>query len=345
MNEATGKATKLSSLKSLLLNLAIIIVGLSFALIILEVAMRMLPVSNNVKLRDDRPQRYYIPSAANSLRGNVFSPDTKNGLRLAVVGDSFTFGPGMQYWDTFPHKLQTIYNIDNPKPILEVLNFGTPGASSLDEVETVKKALKAKADLIILEITLNDPQSKPLRKIPIEFARQSSGLGRLLGWSAIYKFVSTRLFNQGTVRKYIEYHQNLFSNQESLSRFKEALNRIKSEVSGQGVKFAAVIFPLFDFPLDKKYPFANIHQTIKSELSLLGIESLDLFDAFYGMDNQRLQTIPGVDSHPNEIAHRIAAEAIYEWTLKNNFLPNTYQVGRVYKERKGLHAARHGKNL
>ena len=39
-----------------------------------------------------------------------------------------------------------------------------------------------------------------------------------------------------------------------------------------------------------------------------------------GIPDERLQIRPGVDGHPNEIAHRIAAESLYAWLEKEQLV-------------------------
>jgi hypothetical protein len=96
---------------------------------------------------------------------------------------------------------------------------------------------------------------------------------------------------------------------------------MKVAADAHHVPFAAVIFPLFDFPIDESYPFKELHQHIADFLVSRGIPTLDMQKVFSGLNVTRLQLIPGRDSHPNERAHRIAAEAIDEWMRTQKALP------------------------
>ena len=83
-----------------------------------------------------------------------------------------------------------------------------------------------------------------------------------------------------------------------------------------------VIFPIFDSPLDHRYPYVEIHRTVGgSAAAELGIPVLDLLTAFTGMDTRRLAVEPFADAHPNELAHRLAAEAILETLIERGMLP------------------------
>jgi hypothetical protein len=64
-----------------------------------------------------------------------------------------------------------------------------------------------------------------------------------------------------------------------------------------------------------------------------GIPILDLRSHFQGIDVYRLQLIPGKDTHPNEIAHRIAAEAILRFLNQRHLIPDQFIPNTVLKDR------------
>jgi hypothetical protein len=68
-----------------------------------------------------------------------------------------------------------------------------------------------------------------------------------------------------------------------------------------------------------------MHDAIAGVMQAEGVAHLDLFPAFRGKDPRRMQAIPRVDPHPNEIAHRIAAEAIFHFLLEQGLVPETYR--------------------
>ena len=71
-------------------------------------------------------------------------------------------------------------------------------------------------------------------------------------------------------------------------------------------------------------------------MSTLTIPALDLYPAFAGIPLDRLQVIVGQDFHPNEIGHRIAAEAILEWLKKDALLPSNLFPKVTSNERIGI---------
>ena len=78
----------------------------------------------------------------------------------------------------------------------------------------------------------------------------------------------------------------------------------------RGVPFVVVIFPLFGNPLDERYPFAEIHAKVAQAAAEAGAKVVDLLPRYRRLDWRLLVVDGAADEHPNEIAHRIAAQAI-----------------------------------
>ena len=72
------------------------------------------------------------------------------------------------------------------------------------------------------------------------------------------------------------------------------------------IAFTVVIFPLF-YRLDD-YPFEDIHRRLGKFAAGEGIEWIDLLPPYAGRDERATGSIP---VHPNTLAHREAAEFLY----------------------------------
>ncbi len=68
------------------------------------------------------------------------------------------------------------------------------------------------------------------------------------------------------------------------------------------------VLPAFDSPFDDSYPYRAQHEQILAKLAELGIEAIDLWPLYEGVETRRLAVTPFTDAHPNELAHRIAAD-------------------------------------
>ena len=85
---------------------------------------------------------------------------------------------------------------------------------------------------------------------------------------------------------------------------------VAEKVRARGVPFVVVIFPLFANPLDDAYPFRDLHAKVAQAAGESGAKVVDLLPHYRTVDWKLLVIDGAADEHPNEIAHRIAAQAI-----------------------------------
>jgi len=80
-----------------------------------------------------------VATSRQGLRDREFSIDPRPGIvRVVAVGDSFTFGWGVEADQSWPKVLERLLNQRN----VEVLNFGVPGTSPMQYVGIAEKALR-----------------------------------------------------------------------------------------------------------------------------------------------------------------------------------------------------------
>lgn len=106
-------------------------------------------ISNMIKINSD------------GFRDKEFSREKAPGIfRIAVVGDSVTFGWRQRLEDTYPKKLEQLLQAHNKSTIqFEVLNFGIGGYNAEQEIELIKtKVLLYNPDLILIGFCPNDGQ-------------------------------------------------------------------------------------------------------------------------------------------------------------------------------------------
>ncbi len=318
--------------------LLLLSIGLVVSLGALEVLFRAIGAIVKPARWNDRPFVYVLPEGSHTLQDADPHPKPDGAFRIAVVGDSFTFAPNMQLKDTFPKQLEQMLNENVEAPQVEVLNRGKSGASTESEVELVKKALAEKPDLLVLEITLNDAEPHILSKREREALFKPQWLTwRIFSWWKTLGFIATRIHNSQSVSRYVDYHSKFFKDPVTLNRFRSALKRIKVLADEAKVPLVAMVFPLFDFPVNQQYPFHETHSIISAELRALGVSRVDLRRAYRNIPPERLQVIPGEDNHPNEIAHRIAAERLLACLVKEGLLPKAVIPKYLFDERKDLY--------
>jgi len=113
------------------------------------------------------------------------------------------------------------------------------------------------------------------------------------------------------------------------------MTTISKTTQERKVPLVAVVFPLFGIAMNAHYPFYPIHEKINALLESLTVAHIDLSSIYAGIPLERLQVIPGVDRHPNEIAHRMAAERLYLWLEEQKLLPKELLIQDRFATRLG----------
>ena len=90
-----------------------------------------------------------------------------------------------------------------------------------------------------------------------------------------------------------------------------SLDSAVADSSRHGFRLVLTIWPLF-WKLSDGYPYSEIHETVSSFARGRRIPTLDLLPAFAGFDGPELWVHP-TNQHPNELAHRIAADTLYPY--------------------------------
>jgi len=100
-----------------------------------------------------------VKTNSNGLREDEeheFEKD-RGTYRIAVVGDSLTFGMFIEQNETFGHRLELLLNENVRNRKFETLNFGVPGYNTNQELEVIQnKALAYDPDMILLLFSPND---------------------------------------------------------------------------------------------------------------------------------------------------------------------------------------------
>ena len=149
-----------------------------------------------------RRQEFYTHVTINSegWRDEVYSIEKpKNTKRIAIAGDSFVFGFGVEENETFAKILERKLN-ENSKINYEVMNFGESAYGTEQEYFVIKDdVLKYSPDLIILAFSPNDLKENVKFNL---FDVKNNSLVRNPP-----KEISTAL----KIRNYISWHSHLYS--------------------------------------------------------------------------------------------------------------------------------------
>jgi hypothetical protein len=292
-----------------------------------EVALRL--AGQGPPNRYDRSPYIYNPDAAVA---HPWSRGQENVFRIAVIGDSFAEGAGVELMDRYLTRLEYLMNLNEGVRPAEVRGFVASGTSTFQQQRLLRKALKWEPELVILGVCLNDFEDwshgkEVTEHINAVFPRPppqwAAGLlrrSRLLGW--IYTQKEARY----SAKAFLDYYDWLYREEYSgRKRFDKAIGWFVEACAKYDVRLVAVIFPLFSHDLHQdRYPFHRMHEIIRETMDRHGMRHFDLYRFYRDIDHTRLEAIPMIDPHPNEIAHRIAAESILFELLTNRVVDISY---------------------
>lgn len=232
--------------------------------------------------------------------------------RIAIVGDSFTWGQGIEERERFSNVLEASLG-----PPYEVLNFGIPGNDLPQHVQVLEQALQVSPDFVLLQLYINDfeasgmvrPQAHALLPWPTldYWLLQSSALYDLVNdeWGQLQEAT-------GMVESYDHYLERHLRDPNSASS-REAfglLRRFIERAGAAGVPSGMVLFPNPGF-LSRNYPFEYLHNRVQAVCADQHITCLDLRSSFAAsFPNPQSMWVSRFDPHPNARANARAAQEI-----------------------------------
>jgi lysophospholipase L1-like esterase len=308
------------------------LLGILLAFLVFEAIVRILVPPPAALPTFDRSAAFYLSDRQSSRDRGEAATDP---LRIAVIGDSFTKGVGVQTYDRYADRMEWLFNLNrNTRPV-RIRVFDKAGTSTFQQISMLEQALDWEAELVILGVVLNDTEDHTR---PREVARHRAGTYSsppppwLTSWRTGSLFYSR--WSAGRSRTgFTEYYRWLVDEEYSgWKRFTKAVSAMKRMCDLQGVTLVAVIFPLMSHDLRPgRYAFTENHERMAKPFSDEGIPVVDLLEPFTGMSPARMQAIPAVDPHPSEIAHRISAEAVFDALLSRSLVSKEYRP-RLRKE-------------
>ncbi len=331
----------------------------AFGLMCAEAAIRILelgPKLNVVYLENLRPTdntilQYEIRPgspdgsgviSSDGLRDREFEHEKPaNVFRIAVLGDSVTFGMWMPRADTYTKRLEKLLNdhASGDKRQFEVMNFGVTGYNTMQVAEVLRtRALAFDPDLIIYGYVLNDPQpfSIDLEAMHVVHDARASGEGVSL-WRKMRSVLSrSRVFmlarlvpvllNEPAYAAHVRGSGDDFLRElhegETWDRVREAMIEISQLArSNRTVPVVVAVFPTAGIQTADEYPLANVHKIVVAEAEADSLYALDLSPAFFREKEADDATLFGDFLHPNARGHEVAAVAMARYLANAELIP------------------------
>jgi lysophospholipase L1-like esterase len=266
------------------------------------------PVKINARGLRDRELPYEKP-------GSVF--------RILCLGDSVTFGWGVQGETTFARGLEALLNRDRAPEKFQVINAGVGGYNTVQEAAFYRtEARKYASDLVLLFFTVNDaaPALTPLQGTPANPEDRFRNLGRVSLetfkriFATLVGFVRYMALPKTDVLA--DYRAGSDGNWE---RCTDAIRSLSALAREDGSAFAVVLVPAMQ-DLKGEYPFGRIHERMAAFCKAEGIPLFDLLPDFRGLENMEVR-ISIFDGHPNRSAHARIARAVETRLEASDLLP------------------------
>lgn len=243
-----------------------------------------------------------------------------DATRIMGLGDSFAWG-----WGIFDNR-QTMFKLlecwlnimKNQQGSIEVINCAQPGGGIDTYFDFMNKdGFALEPDIVLLVFNLNDISCYHA-SVPVEanaFRMFQKDPGWLSSLSKLYAFFRFRyMFYKASEFTLKDYRDSYFGPKKKLWEITQTkLITLNRQCKERGIRLITVIFPLLN-NLEGTYPFDDVVSEIEGFLKQNNLEYINLLPGFRGKESRLLWVLPA-DAHPNEIAHRIAAETLY-YTLK-----------------------------
>jgi lysophospholipase L1-like esterase len=237
---------------------------------------------NSLGFRDEEPR-----PGADDLR------------RIIFLGDSLTFGWGVEQDEIFAALLEESLDAEEPT---EVLNFGTGNYNTTQEVELfLERGLDLHPDRVVVFYFINDAEPVPTRS-PFSFFANLR----------IVTFYWSRLGQLRTrwnpARTFREYYAALYEDdQVGWRETRDAFARLATVCRERGIDLRVVLLP--ELHELANYPFAREYDRVEASLKSLGVPVLDLTPAFADVIEPETLWVSLDDAHPNAAAHERIARA------------------------------------
>ncbi len=240
---------------------------------------------------------------SDGLRDREYPLSRNDKYRAIILGDSLTFGWGVEQEDTFENLLEEMLNRKRP---VELINFGAGNYNTEQQVNLfLEKGLPYKPDKVVVFYFINDAEVTP-EKSKLWFL----GYSQLISfyWSRVNAFINKNFSSSSFDSFYSTLYQD---DKEGWSNAKKAFLKLRDTCQGENIELQVVLLPeLHD--VDGRI-FKNVYDKVFGFLDSNGIGALNLASIFAGYENPMQLWVSFDDAHPNELAHQRIAENSLEF--------------------------------
>jgi len=317
-------------LRRLVFRLSAVLIGLLAVLLAAEAAFRVAGISPMELPPSDAAIAFRVNNEWNSLGLRApegFPPPRRAGeLRIAVLGDSMTYGEGVEPELAFPTVMQGLLRADAPgvaPRACTVVNMGRLGDSPTGErARYLQLADRIDADLVLLVVYVNDfADSVP---DPADMLHRIYDLRDSLSWPAEYSRVWAYTERKIRVRmaydETIRYYQAGASkgiHADAVAPVRTAVLALRDDVTRRGGRLVVCMLPWLVRLSD--YPLGEMHAAVAEMCRTGGVPFCDLLPAVEGQSDEAMRVSPG-NHHPSAACHQRIAAYLARWLAEGGYL-------------------------
>jgi hypothetical protein len=271
-----------------------------------------------------------------------------DGQRIAVLGDSFTFGMAVNLDDTYVKQAEHILKAWHPR--VETLNFGVIGYGMWQYLELLdRKIFDYDPDLVVLGLFLDDilqsvpPYTKkqgwkphnPFEHIVTD--KHKSSVSRLWNFvrnfnellEAKYRYKRGHMYLQGIAERKREIgpanpEHDFYKAQiggldkQIYLEFRGAMQRLADMTKAH--KIPVIILYIPDASQLHEDPRQHINRFVKDAAREADVPFIDLTPVFEQVEDPRLLYLFPLDAHTSQEGHRLIAKVLVREIEKRKFL-------------------------
>lgn len=251
---------------------------------------------------------YLVNISSQGFRDKYYEEEKgDNTFRILIVGDSVTFGQGVNISDTFQALLEEKLNRGEDNRSFDVINLGVPGFNAVEKAEFLEvEGLMYDPDAIIFQHNGDDVVNKTELFNLIDIEKKEI-LEELKSENSSERDISKNKINaEAAIRGHERYFERL-----SRESFDEKWRRIESAFEKVNSIFNEDIdIYVFTFHASKREIEDLKNLTEFYDWNYVGIGSeLNKWKNKYGED--KIEVLPGKDSHPTSFTHKLIADKLY----------------------------------
>ena len=237
--------------------------------------------------------------------------DTPRLTRIVAIGDSFTFGLGLDQDLDVPTQLEELLRAREPAcgRAFDVVNCGVTGYDTTEEASLLReRAMALDPHVVIVGYSLNDPEDLPMQPLHAYFHRpswwQHSNLLRSLAEKR--RAWQIRQYGKGVYFDFLDAPDG-----PQWPRVAAAFDDIRAQCEQRGVPAVLVVFPMLSVKTWEEYDktFGRIHEHVGREARARGFTVLDPCAALR-VHSIADVTLSPADCHLNALGCRIVAEEL-----------------------------------